>query len=160
MGGVSVEYPSLLCSRIPGTARYASRPLRRDDSAAWPSATSDLALARSTRANLLVVGSDRVVANLVSLAAPDVRPEFVILCRDGQLRLPPASSRPATVVVRDVDALTTEEQGKLLEWLEATGSRTQVVSTTSVALLPLVHARAFNDALYYRLNTIYIDLAA
>jgi transcriptional regulator of acetoin/glycerol metabolism len=44
------------------------------------------------------------------------------------------------------------------EWL-ASSNRPQVVSTASAPLLPLVEAGVFNDALYYRLNTVYIDLS-
>jgi transcriptional regulator of acetoin/glycerol metabolism len=47
----------------------------------------------------------------------------------------------------------------LFEWLDSTSSGTQVVSTASAPLLPLVEAGAFDDALYYRLNTVYVDLS-
>jgi transcriptional regulator of acetoin/glycerol metabolism len=33
-----------------------------------------------------------------------------------------------------------------------------VISTSSVSLLPLVQSGAFSDDLYYRLNTIWVDL--
>jgi transcriptional regulator of acetoin/glycerol metabolism len=56
--------------------------------------------------------------------------------------------------------LTLEEQRRLLEWLQETAGRTRVVSTTSAPLLPLVEDGVFLDTLYYRLNTVYVELPA
>jgi hypothetical protein len=119
----------------------------------------DLNVARITKANLLLVGTEPHVVKLVSLLVPDANPSVMIRRQDGQLLLPPPASRPSTVVVRDVDALTVDEQRSLLEWMDSSQSRTQVVSTASAPVLPLVESGAFNDALYYRLNTVYINLS-
>jgi len=54
--------------------------------------------------------------------------------------------------------LTMAEQRQLLEWLDAPATRMQVISTASMPMLPRVEARTFDETLYYRLNTIYIDL--
>jgi Sigma-54 interaction domain len=116
-------------------------------------------MARATNANVLVVGPDPLVKSVLNLVAPDAKRDTAVQCQAGRLRLPQVSPQPAMVVVRDVDALTPAEQRKLLDWLEAASSRMQVVSTAAVPLLPLVQADAFNDTLYYRLNTIYIDLS-
>jgi transcriptional regulator of acetoin/glycerol metabolism len=62
------------------------------------------------------------------------------------------------MVIQDVDMLTTGEQRRLLEWLDGANIRTQVISTASTPLLARVEARTFNETLYYRLNTTYIDL--
>ncbi len=115
-------------------------------------------MARATNTNVLVVGPDPLVKNVLNLVVPDARRDKAVHCQGGRLQLPQVSPQPAMVVVRDVDSLTPAEQRKLLDWLEAASTRTQVVSTASVPLLPLVQAHAFNDTLYYRLNTIYIDL--
>jgi hypothetical protein len=156
MGGVSLEYPSLLCSRVnPETAPYTSRQLRGADSGAFALAASDMKLARGTRTNVLIVGP----ADALSLVIGDLKSDATVECGGGRLQLPAAASRPGTVVVRDVDVLTPVEQRRLLEWLDASSIRPQVVTTASVPLLPRVEARGFNDVLYYRLNTIYIDLS-
>ena len=47
----------------------------------------------------------------------------------------------------------------LLRWLERATGRTQVVSTTSTSLLPRVQDGTFVDTLYYRLNTVCLDVA-
>jgi hypothetical protein len=132
--------------------------LRRDDASDWPSVNRDLSLARTISANLLVVGTERLVVNLVSLLVSGSKPEAVFRCRDG-LQLPPPAARVGPMVFRDVDALTLEEQARLFEWLGLPKNRGQVVSTASLPLLPLVDAGAFDAALYYRLNTVYIELS-
>jgi sigma-54-interacting transcriptional regulator len=157
MGGVSVEYQARLCSGNSNTAPYSSRPFSGADSAPL-SAAKDLKMAQATHTNVLVVGPNPIVKNVLGLVAPDARRDTAVQCQGGRLQLPQVSSRPTVLVVHDVDALTAAEQRTLLDWLEAASTRTQVVSTASVPLLPLVQTHAFNDTLYYRLNTIYIDL--
>jgi transcriptional regulator of acetoin/glycerol metabolism len=46
----------------------------------------------------------------------------------------------------------------LLDWMEHADGRTQVVSTSSAALLPRVQCGAFIDTLYYRLTTVCVDV--
>lgn len=157
MGGVSVEYQARLCSSNSNTAPYSSRPFSSANSAPL-SAAKDLKMAQAAHTNVLVVGPNPIVKKVLSLVAPDARRDTAVQCQGGRLQLPQVSSRPTMLVVHDVDALTAAEQRTLLDWLEAASTRTQVVSTASVPLLPLVQTHAFNDTLYYRLNTTYIDL--
>jgi len=157
MGGVSVQYPSRLGSGAnPDTAPNASRPFSEADAVSI-AAASDLNIARSTRANLLVVGPEQLVKTVLKLVAPAGKRDAVVQAGEGRLQLP-ASSRPSTLVIQDVDMLTTGEQRRLLEWLDGANTRTQVISTASTPLLSRVEAHTFNETLYYRLNTIYIDL--
>lgn len=154
-----MENPAGLFSRVsPDTARYTSMVPRKDDSSDWFLVYRDLDLARSHKANLLVVGTERLALSLISSLVADVNSDFMIRCRDGLLPLPRTSSQSGIVVLRDVDALKQEEQLRFLDWLHSAGKRIQVVSTASEPILGLVAARAFDASLYYRLNTIYIDL--
>jgi hypothetical protein len=153
---VSLDYPS----RFSPGADPASQP----NTSAAPQSDerdipSDLKLAWVTGANVLLVGPAGRVEDLVALHLRDVTADLVIQCQDAPPPLPPASSPVGPVVLRDVDFLTPPEQRRLSEWLDSTTNRIQVVSTASAPLLPLVDAGAFNDALYYRLNTVYIDLS-
>ena len=150
-----MEHSPSLYQLTPSTTPFASMLPQSDD---W-GVPMDLNVARITKANLLLVGTEPHVVKLVSLLVPDANPSVMIRRQDGQLLLPPVTARPSTVVVRDVDALTVDEQRTLLAWLDSGESRTQVVSTASAPVLPLVEAGAFNDALYYRLNTVYINLS-
>ena len=155
-----MEYPTPHISRgHTKIAPYASKPPLGGDWCLSASAHSDLNLARKTNANLLIVGTKRV-ANLLSSLVRELKPVVTIHCHDGRLVLPPASSRARTAIVRDVDALTCQQQRRLLAWLrDSSGNRMQVISTASAPLLPLVESGTFHDALYYRLNTVYIDLS-
>jgi hypothetical protein len=124
---------------------------------AW--ANADLQLARMTKANLLMIGTEGLVVQLMKSLIPDLNQAIVVRCRGERLMLPPASALVATIVLRDVDALADEEQRTLLEWFRSASGFTQVVSTSSAPLLPRVEAGAFSDLLYYCLNTVCIDLS-
>jgi transcriptional regulator of acetoin/glycerol metabolism len=51
-------------------------------------------------------------------------------------------------------------QLQLLDWSARTQGRIQIVSMTSVPLIPRVQIGAFLDTLYYRLNTVCVDVTA
>ena len=53
-----------------------------------------------------------------------------------------------------------EEQDGLHDRLSAGNGRARVVSTASESLFATVESGAFNDALYYRLNVVTIDLTS
>jgi hypothetical protein len=159
MGGVTMEFPSRLTGEFDSaTAPHASMLPIRDDSKIPPSIQRDLGVARASRANLLLVGTDRQVTRLLRLAVANPSHAAVVRCQNGRLPLPSARFGAETIVIRDVDALTCEDQWKLCEWLDSRSDRTQVISTASASLVPLVDSQLFNDALYYRLNVIYVDL--
>ena len=154
-----MEFSSRLTVGVdPATAPHASMLPIRDDARIPPSVQRDLSVARITTANLLLVGNERQVRRLVRLAVPDMQQAAVVRCHNGQLQLPSTAGRAGTIVIRDVDALTPEDQRKLCEWLDSRSDRTQVVSTAAAPLVPLVDSGLFNDALYYRLNMVYVDL--
>lgn len=142
-----MAYPSRLLSTV---NRYRSYT--------WASVHTDLDLARMTKANLLIVGTKGVV-DLLDCVAPELNGVVMVHCREGQLLLPPACSNTRTAIIRDVDTLTCQGQHRLLDWLLESANRIQVVSTASRPLLPLVNTGTFNEALYYRLNTVYINLS-
>jgi hypothetical protein len=152
-----LEYPSRYFDADP-PGRLEDHPLRRVPAHISPVAQSDLGLARTTRANLLVVGADPQVSAAVSFLAPDLTPGGTIRRWDGRLLFPRAPVQGPAVVIRDVDTLTPREQNSLLEWLESEARPQQLVSTSSAALLPLVETGSFDAGLYYRLNAILVDL--
>ena len=70
----------------------------------------------------------------------------------------PQPAQTGTLLLHNVGSLSLLDQRYLVEWLERAAGRTQVVSTTPVALLPLVQTGTFLPRLYYRLNTVCVDL--
>jgi transcriptional regulator of acetoin/glycerol metabolism len=78
--------------------------------------------------------------------------------RTGEPLVLPPVARARTLILQDVGALTHADQYRLLDWLDRAAGRTQVVSTTPASLWPRVQAGAFIDRLYYRLNTVCMDV--
>ena len=74
--------------------------------------------------------------------------------------LPTEAQTAATVIVRRVDLMSVDEQRQLLRTLDPEGARPrQVIATSARPLYPLVEAGRFPADLYYRLNTIRIELS-
>ena len=111
------------------------------------------------RANLLVTGPDEALARFLDAVLPNLR-QPVSRWAPGHSLLPPAVGELGTLVIGNAGALPPDDQRRLFDWLTVTLGNTQIVSTTANSLLPLVETGAFLDALYYRLNTIRIDLTA
>ena len=118
----------------------------------------DIMLARTSWVNVLVVGPEQAVSNALALIVDDIEHAVVLDCGSDRLRLPASSRRVDTLIIRNVDTLTHDEQQDLGEWMEATQDQSRVVCTTAAPLFAMVEARAFSDALYYRLNSVYVDL--
>jgi hypothetical protein len=130
--------------------------LRLED---WPSERDTRANSRMPRVNLLLVGPDEAIEKILETVRPDIREPIAVWRRGERFLLPPATWR-GTMILRDVEALGLEDQGRLLTWLERVAGQTQVVSTASAPLLSRIESGAFLDTLYYRLNTIYMDVSA
>jgi len=120
-------------------------------------AHKDLQVAGMPRTNLLLVGSPGATRIVMEMLWLELR-EPILTWRPGQPLELPAPGRASTLVLHDINELTGDEQHRMLRWMDQTGTRIRVVSTTRTSLWPLVKTRAFNDALYYRLNTVCVDI--
>jgi hypothetical protein len=116
----------------------------------------DCRLARSVGVNLLIVVPEGTNGFAELLLAELATP--VVAWRPGERLMLPQPSQTGTLLLHNVGSLSLLDQRYLVEWLERAAGRTQVVSTTPVALLPLVQAGTFLARLYYRLNTVCVDL--
>ena len=135
-----------------------------DETSALP---EEWRLARAARLNVLVLGMPRVtpllsdvegaIENVLERILPDLQEPIVSWCPGSRLVLPPPA-QVKTLILHEVGALVFEDQKRLLDWLERADGRTQVVSTCATSLLPLVYTGMFNATLYYRLNTVCVDL--
>lgn len=146
-----------------GTHDLAAEPMTRVREArnrrAPESPDSDLDFARAYGANVLLVGAEPTLTEIVcSLWSTFDEP--IMIRRSGDPLQLPTGSEVGTLIVHGVETLTDREQQELRDWLAVQNGRTQVVSTASASLLPMVEAGAFNDSLYYRLNVVCIDLNA
>jgi hypothetical protein len=110
------------------------------------------------RVNLLLTGPGPVTEGFVKAFRPHLQDPVVILRRGEPFALPTAPF--GTLFLADVGALTLEEQRRLYDWLEDRSSGMQVISVSATSLMPMVAAGTFLEGLYYRLNTIYVDVTA
>jgi sigma-54-interacting transcriptional regulator len=116
-----------------------------------------LMLVGMRRVNLLLVGIDGMTWNVLQTLMPGLTEPVTTWCPGERLVLP-TLERTGTLVLHDVGVMQHADQFRLLKWLEQAGGQTQVISMTSVPLLPRVESGAFHDTLYYRLNTICVDV--
>lgn len=116
------------------------------------------ALLRTAHPNVLLVGSEAAVVDVLDALRPDCR-QPVETCETGSFVAVSPPSQAGTLILRDVGNLSQEGQRRLMEWLDDNArDRIQVIATNATALWPRVRDGSFADALYYRLNVIYIDL--
>jgi Sigma-54 interaction domain len=109
------------------------------------------------RVNLLLIGVDREMWRPLEKRLLDLREPLVVWSPGRDLSLPEVT-QVGTLILNDVDALSHADQHQLLDWLEPPGRRMRVISTTSAPLFARVEAGAFVDTLYYRLNTICLEV--
>jgi hypothetical protein len=137
------------------TARPNHAPPAGDDPGFTSETLDDLAMVRLRRANLLVVGSEAATGEVLNHLQLSQR-DPIVAWRPGQALDLPAPGRATTLILHDVDQLTTAAQGAVLRWLDQSAGRMWVVSTSAEPLWPHVEAGAFNDVLYYRLNIVCV----
>ncbi len=110
--------------------------------------------------NILLVGDGMATDAALSVLQSTYQSPIVVRdCGNLPLVLPLTESAH-TLILHDIAALPPGEQQMLSDWLSSEHPRTQIVTTSAEALLPLVTSGAFLATLYYRLNVIYVDVTA
>ena len=100
--------------------------------------------------NVLIRAAATLEATIESLGLRDpVHVQTIWSRRDAPTR--------GTLVLYGIDRLDAAQQRDLLAWLEAHQGVVQLVSVSGEPLLPRIERNQFLDALYYRLNTIFVD---
>jgi Sigma-54 interaction domain len=126
----------------------------------WTLVEHDLDIVRSFRANLLVIGPDWLVADVLRSAISDVTHSITMSAGDPRpLRLPVVPLPGCTLVLRDIDELDADGQAALFDWLGRANGEQQVVCTGSGLLPSLMTSGEFDPRLFYRLNIVCIDLS-
>jgi hypothetical protein len=128
----------------------------REDWRLVQSAHREPLLKAMSRMNLLVVGRESVIQSILDLLRPTLE-EPLTTWRPGEPLLLPPVAQGGTVILRDVGSLTHGDQRRLLDWSQHAVGQIQLVSTAAAPLFPRVKNGTFIDALYYRLNTMYVD---
>ena len=114
---------------------------------------ADYDLIIGSRANVLLHGSQQVLTAALAVLRPGLRSPLQISSGD-TWTVP--SRLTGTVVIEHVAFLSLDQQEALLGWLD--DAHVQVITTTAKSLFDLVEHRRFLRPLYYRLNTVYVEL--
>ena len=119
----------------------------------------DLLLMGMPRVNLLLIAPDGVVRFVLESLLLDLQ-EPIDRWRPGAVLTLPSPDEGGTLVLHEVGMLSIADQLRLLDWLEHVQGRAQVISSTSTPLMARVQAGSFIDTLYYRLNTVCVDVTS
>jgi Sigma-54 interaction domain len=107
------------------------------------------------RANTMVAGPREALAAFLEAAQPELREPI----RSANAALPPVLDGIRTLILTDVDRLDSTDQHRWRDWFDQCRHvDVQVVSFTTTPLFSLVSANAFDADLYYRLNTIFLEI--
>jgi hypothetical protein len=124
------------------------------------SQSADFDIVRMTQTNVLFLGGDRYSTPKV---LDEIRPyldEPVMHWRAGERLRLPVVPRRGTLILDGLDGMSLDDQCRLLEWLDGVERSTRVVSTAAESLRGRIDAGSFFEELYYRLNTVCIDVDA
>jgi hypothetical protein len=107
------------------------------------------------RPNVLIDGPARDADLTLEQMRPYLRTPLATWAPRDTPRLPTGTFR--TLVIRDVDSLNASQQERVARFISRAAGRVQVVSIAGTRLFPLVTCGAFQEHLYYRLNTVLLE---
>ena len=94
---------------------------------------TELGILRAPPANVLIEGPSAATDDVLLVMQQHLREPLVSDLLHAPLHLPDGATTP--VILKNVAALTADDQARLLAWLQREGFRAQVVSTTERPLL-------------------------
>ena len=107
------------------------------------------------RINVLVIGPPDALAAFGTLARSEMRAPITSIGAS----LPSFLGGVRTLILTDAASLDGAQQQRLLTWLDdRRDGDVQVISLTSTPLFPLVETKVFDPQLYYRLNTVLLEI--
>lgn len=117
---------------------------------------ADLRYATIAQHAILLEGPEVSIEAVLSLLGPYLRDPVTWSRLGTRLQLP--ADNCGALVLQNVSRLNRDDQARLLAWLNDPTHQTQIVSTTTTPLFPLVCANRFDATLYYRLNVVRCPL--
>jgi len=119
---------------------------------------SEWTILRTSPVNGLLVGSPDLTAAAVAEMEQSLRQPLVWWSPDQGLDLPDLTA--GTLVIRDVDDLDARQQEQLTRWIALHVLRVQVLALAREPLFESVAHGRFSAALYYRMNTVVVEVRA
>jgi sigma-54-interacting transcriptional regulator len=116
---------------------------------------AELLPALRARPNVLIDGPARDADQTFERMRPYLRTPLATWAPRETPWLPTGTFR--TLVIRDVDSLNPSQQESVARFISRAAGRVQVVSIAGTPLFPLVTCGAFQEHLYYRLNTVLFE---
>jgi hypothetical protein len=118
---------------------------------------TECALANAARFNTLFVGPLAATERALALMGDRFDAPVETATAGRPLSLQPTTAA-RTLIIPDIDRLSPFDQRLLQDWMEQGPSCPRIISTARGPLLTALVNGAFLADLYYRLNTVYIDL--
>jgi len=104
--------------------------------------------------NVLIEGTEDATDAVLRQLQPHIREPIASHQPPATLDLPSGEIR--ALILKNAAALSSYQQRHLLAWMQETGSRTRIISTSPRSLFTLVESGCFDAALYYRLNVLLL----
>jgi hypothetical protein len=139
-------------TRMSETAKVDLSPLSSFDPAFVDQWRSVSTLSHS----VLLEGPEASTAALLLILEPRLRAPVIWKPARAPLELP--TGECGALVLQGVAALSSEDQARLVEWLDRSSHRTQLISTSAHPLFKRVESGLFAPVLYYRLNVMLLHV--
>jgi hypothetical protein len=111
---------------------------------------------QSEPVNVLLIGTTQQTSAFVASLSPALHAPLDY-CEASHFW--PRPNAVGTLVLQNATEMPAAQQNALLAWLEDAANTSRVITAVRSPLFPQVEAGLFRDTLYYRLNTVTIDLS-
>jgi hypothetical protein len=125
---------------------------------ALSSCEEEWTILRTSPVNALIVGTLHLTE--AAVAGIDTSLRQPIVWWDSSLAPEPPELTAGTLVIRDVDRLDAQQQERLLGWMCLRRPAVQVLALARTPLIARVVDGRFAPELYYRLNTVLVEVRA
>jgi hypothetical protein len=119
---------------------------------------SEWTILRTSPVNGLLIGSPDLTAAAVAEMEKGLRQPLMWWSPDQGIDIPDLTT--GTLVIRDVDDLDARQQEQLSRWIALHAPGVQVLALAREPLFESVADGRFSAALYYRMNTVVVEVRA
>ena len=117
----------------------------------------DWAAIMEAKPNVLICGDSTFIGSFLQVFSDHCAPPLRRIAHSGALGFLSHIDK-GTVLLENADRYKVPEQKIVLDWIAYAGAGIQVITTTGNPLFDLVEQGQFLDSLFYRINTVYLEL--